>query len=78
MHELIVDVLVIDRVVGARQPQVALWEEVNILLLSKQHPHSDVEFALVNQQRLLDILLDDETIKFDAWFAGSVAPILQV
>ena len=78
MHKLIIDVLIIDRIICTRQPQVALWKEINILLLGEEYPHSDVELALIHQEGLLDILLNNEAIEFNSWFSGSVAPVLLV
>ena len=35
------------------------------MILGQQDPDSDIKFALVDQQRPLDILLDDERVVLD-------------
>ena len=47
---------------GRGGAQVALFEEVAFSGGTDEHPHSDVEFASVDQERSLDVFLDDEFI----------------
>lgn len=58
----------------SRRPQVTFREHVHVQRLGHQYPHSDVEFAILNQQGLLDVLLDDELMaaNFALVLAGSL------
>ena len=64
VNEGIVDVLKVDAKLCRRRPQVALFEEEELVFVGQQDPDTDVELALVDQQRLLDVLLDDEGVVF--------------
>ena len=64
MHESIIDITQIDLEFSTTCSQVPFREEIEILILRQQYPDPDIEFSLVNQQRPLDILLNDECIKF--------------
>ena len=47
-------------------PYVALLEVETLVLVSHKNPKSNVELPLADQEWLLDILLDDEDVRFDA------------
>ena len=44
---------------------VALLEEVDVVVVVDERPVADVELAFVDEQRALDVLLDDEGFRFD-------------
>ena len=67
VDEIIVEVLSVHRVGLARRPQVALTEEVHVHILSQGHPDSYVELALVDEKGPLNVLLNDEGLRFDRW-----------
>ena len=67
VDEIIVEVLRVHRVGLARRPQVALTEEVHVHIQCQGHPDSDVELALVYEKRPLNVLLNDEGLRFDRW-----------
>ena len=67
VDEIIVEVLRVHRVGLARRPQVALTEEVHVHILCQGHPDSYVELALVHEKRPLNVLLNDEGLRFDRW-----------
>ena len=48
-----------------RHPNVALFEQKTLVLVCNQHPHPHIEFAIVNQQWSLDILLQDKNVGFE-------------
>jgi hypothetical protein len=58
MDEVVIDVA--SRKRFSRCSQVGFLEEVNCHRFSQQHPYPDIELALVNQERLLYIFLDNE------------------
>lgn len=60
VHELVVDV--VQGIIVAAETQVTLLVEPydGRVEVFDQHPLTDVEFATVYQQRVLDVLLDDE------------------
>ena len=58
-------VLLIKVKLVTRHANVALFEEVALVFWGDQHPQSDIELALVDQQWLLYVLLDDKDIGFD-------------
>jgi hypothetical protein len=39
------------------------FENINIQRMRNQHPHSDIEFSVVDEQRLLNIFLDDKLLR---------------
>ena len=53
--------MVVDCVFMGGEAEVAFFEEEDLVVLSQQHPHSDVEFLLVYQHRTFDVFLDHET-----------------
>ena len=61
MDEIVVEVVVRHCVRIARQTQVTFFKEINILVMIKQDPNTDVELALIDKCRLLNILLNDES-----------------
>ena len=65
MHEGIVYILEVDTELTGRGPQVSLLEEEELLVLIQEHPDTNVELALVDQQWPLDVLLDDERVVLD-------------
>ena len=67
VDEIIVEVLSVHRVGLARRPQVALTEEVHVHILCQGHPDSYVELALVDEKGPLNVLLNDEGLRFDRW-----------
>lgn len=44
---------------------VAFFEEVDVVVVVDEGPVADVELAFVDEQRALDVLLDDEGLGFD-------------
>jgi hypothetical protein len=56
MHVVI---LILERVVVRAGPQIALFVEVKLLLVRGKSPHSDVKLSPLEQQRSLDVLLND-------------------
>ena len=62
-----VDALIIQRrgfsgvLTGAR-PDVAFFEEEHLQVLSDEHPDPDVELPPVDEQRVLDVLLNDKAL----------------
>ena len=58
MHEWIV--AVVKFVFTARRAQVSFLKEEHFHVLVDEDPDADVELAFANQQRLLNVLLDDE------------------
>ena len=77
----LVNVLLVERKCVAARPDVALAEQVTLLILEvaavDKDPEADVEFSTVDQQRSLDVLLDNEHLRFDVgaevWPIGSSA-----
>ena len=65
VDKCIVDVLQVDSKFSGRRPKVPFFEEVQILVLSENDPHSDVEFSFVDQQGSFNVFLDDERIVLD-------------
>ena len=62
MHILIIGVVGVDGELGRRRSQVAFGEEVEGGVIVDEDPDSDVELPLVYQERLLDVLLQDERV----------------
>lgn len=60
MHEIIAEF--IEHEVRARHAQITFFEEEQVHVLVKQHPNSNVKFALSDQQRCLNVLLDYECL----------------
>ena len=60
VHEAVVRVVRVQHKLVGAQPQVALLAEVDVTLVVEEDPDADVELALAEQQRPLDVLLDDE------------------
>ena len=77
----LVNLILVKRKCVATRPDVALAEQVTLLILEvaavNEDPEADVEFATVDQQRSLDVLLDNEHLRFDVgtevWAVGSCA-----
>jgi len=65
VDKCIVDVLQVDSKFSGRRPKVPFFEEVQILVLRENNPHSDVEFSFVDQQGSFNVLLDDKRIVLD-------------
>ena len=63
VHEGIVHVLQIYAIVTARSPQVALREEVQIRVMREDDPDPDVELTFTDEERPLNVLLDNERVK---------------
>jgi len=59
---LVVGVVGIDTELGGGRAQVALGEEVDRGVVVDEDPHTDVELALVHQEGLLYILLQDKRV----------------
>lgn len=49
----------------ARHSNVALLKQKTAMVVCYEHPHPNVKFSLVDQHRLLYVLLDYEYIRFD-------------
>ena len=62
MHILIIGVVGVDGELGRRRSEVAFGEEVEGGVIVDEDPDSDVELPLVYQERLLDVLLQDERV----------------
>lgn len=58
----IVHIFEVDAVLAARGPDVALAEVVEVVVLVEEHPHSDVELPLANEQGPFDVFLENEGI----------------
>lgn len=65
MHEGIVHVLQVDSIRGPTHPQITFREEIQVGVVGQQHPDSYVKLPFVDEERALDILLDDEGVKLD-------------
>lgn len=65
MNRSVIDVVKVDTEFATRRAYVTFLKEVQVLILVEQNPDSDVEFAVADQKRTLDILLDDEVVVFD-------------
>jgi hypothetical protein len=59
-------VLLAGVILDRARPQVSLPIKIDIQLLCYKNPDSDVELAIIIQQRPLNILLDDPLIPFFA------------
>ena len=64
VHESIVYVLEVNTKLGRRCAQISFLEEEQVVVLVEQHPNTNVELASVDQQRSLDVLLDDKCVVF--------------
>jgi hypothetical protein len=62
MHILIIGVVGVDGELRRRRSEVAFGEEVEGGVIVDEDPDSDVELPLVYQERLLDVLLQDERV----------------
>jgi hypothetical protein len=65
VDEVVVQILCRHRVWLRRGPQIPLFEEVHIQVLSQSHPDSNIELSLVDQEWSLNILLNDEGLGAD-------------
>ena len=63
MHEQVVHLVQV--VLLAGHADVALLEEVALVLGRDHDPEPDVELPLVDQQGQLDVLLQDKDVRFD-------------
>ena len=63
MHEQVVDL--VEVVLLPRHANVSLFEEVATVLRCDHDPEPDVEFSLIDQQRPLDVLLQDKHVRLD-------------
>ena len=61
----IVHVLEVNAVLASRGPDVAFAEVVEVVVLVEEHPDSDVELPLANQQRPFNVFLNNEGIMLD-------------
>ena len=73
VHKSIVDVLQVDAELRAGGAKVALPEKEELVVLIEQHPHPNVKLALVDEQRSLDVLLNDERVMLDLVARGLLA-----
>jgi hypothetical protein len=62
---LVVDVGEVDLELTGGGPQVALLENVQLMVLVDQNPDPDVKLPIVEQERPLDVFLDDEGVVLD-------------
>ena len=62
---MVIDVGEVDLELTGGGPQVALLENVQLMVLVDQHPDPDVKFPIVEQERPLDVFLDDEGVVLD-------------
>lgn len=62
MDKLVVRVVRVDREGGGTRPQIPLLEEIHGSVVVDYDPHTDVELALPDQERSLDVLLDDKAV----------------
>ena len=69
-------VLLIKVKLVTRHANVALFEEVALVFWGDQHPQSDIELALVDQQWLLYVLLDDKDIAIIAFSEARINGIV--
>ena len=65
MDEGIINILEVNTELAGRCPQVALLEEIQVMVLVEKHPDPNVEFPLENQQWPLDVLLNDKCVVLD-------------
>lgn len=65
MDSRIVHVLEVNAVLAARGPDVAFAEVVEVVVLVEEHPDSDVELTLANQQGPFDVFLNNEGVVLD-------------
>ena len=65
VDEIIVKVLGIHGVGLTRSAKIPLPKEVNVHVLSQCHPDTNVKLTLVDKQRFLYVLLDDEGLRSD-------------
>ncbi len=65
MDVLVVRVVGIYAELGGRRAQVAFGEEVDRGVVVDEDPHADVELALVHQEWLLYVLLQDKRVMLD-------------
>ena len=62
MHKGIIGWRILTRVLKRAQPDVSFFENKALHAISHQHPDTHIEFTLPNQHRLLQILLNQESI----------------
>ena len=65
VYECVVYILEVNTEFCRRSSQISLLKEEELMVLIKQDPDSNVKFSLVYQERLLDILLNDECVVLD-------------
>jgi len=65
VNVLIVDVLQVHLELRGRRSQVALFEDVELMVLVDEDPHADVKLTIVQQERPLNVFLDDKRIVLD-------------
>ena len=65
MDESVINILWINVIFGCCRPQIPFPEEVEIMVLGKSDPDSDVELTLKDQQGSFNVLLDNESVMFD-------------
>ena len=58
-------VRLVEVVLLSAHANVALLEVVALVLVRYQNPQPNVELSLANQERPLNVLLDDEDVRFD-------------
>jgi len=63
MDSQIVELLRLTRILVATHADVALLEDKAPVVVRDKHPESDVKFAILNQQRLLYVLLNHKNIR---------------
>ena len=64
MNKSIINICKINSKLRRRCPQVSFSEKIEVVVLGKSHPNSNVKLSLMNQQRSFDILLDYESVVF--------------
>lgn len=62
MHGRIVDVVGVNPEGLARSSDVPFFEQVKVMILVQENPHSDVKLSIEDKKRPLDVLLNDEII----------------
>ncbi len=68
VDELILDVGHVEHL--GRQTQISLFEHIQLTRVVQQHQHPDIELELVQQVRLLQVLLNHERGRRDFYGAG--------
>lgn len=65
VHVLIVRVVRVDGELRRGRPQVALGEEIQRVVIVKEHPDPYIELSLIYQKRLLNVLLQYKRVVLD-------------